>query len=399
MSAHHSSLLKNITMGDFLSYGPGPQVVGLEALNVIIGPNGSGKSNLVEALAVLRAVRGDLALPIRQGGGVNDWLWKGEAEATSAVIEVVFGEGVVATRASHSPGVRFRIEFGSERNRFVVLDERIENETPDRGRVKPYFYFGYERGAPMINVAGEERKLNRADIDQTQSILSQRRDPDAYPEVTRVGDLLARILIYRSWHFGPNAPIRMPCRADVPTDVLLEDFSNLPARLLAISRDPSTKKRLIDLIGQLAPGYSDYTVALEGGVLQLYLTEYGRSVSSQRLSDGTMRYICLLAMLLDPGAASLLVIEEPELGLHPDMLPTLRDLMVEASERVQLVVTTHSTQLVDAMTEQADSVLICEKEASTTHLRRLEQAEVDQWREFGSLGNLWMQGHLGGTRW
>lgn len=399
MSAHHSPLLKTITLGDFLSYGPGRQVVGLQALNVIIGPNGSGKSNLVEALAVLRAVRGDLRLPIRQGGGVNDWLWKGESAAVSAVIEVVFGEGVVASSASHPLAVRFRIEFGSEGNRFVVLDERIDNETPDPGHEQPHFYFGYEKGTPLVSVGGEKRPINRAEIDQTQSILSQRRDPDAYPEMTRVGDLLARILIYRSWHFGPNAAIRMPCRADVPTDVLLEDFSNLPARLLAISRDPSTKKRLIELIGQLAPGYTDYTVALEGGALQLYITEYGCSVSSQRLSDGTLRYLCLLAMLLDPGAASLLVIEEPELGLHPDMLPTLRDLMAEASERVQLVVTTHSTQLVDAMTDQADAVLICEKEASTTHLRRLEQAEVDQWRKFGSLGNLWMQGHLGGTRW
>jgi predicted ATPase len=106
-----------------------------------------------------------------------------------------------------------------------------------------------------------------------------------------------------------------------------------------------------------------------------------------------------LAVLLDATPPPLVVIEEPELGLHPDVLPILRDLMVEASDACQLIVTTHSTQLVDAMTEHADSVLVCEKQESTTMLSRLTQQEVDRWREHGSLGSLWMSGHLGGTRW
>lgn len=393
-------LLKTITLGDFLSYGPGPQLIALRPLNVIIGPNGAGKSNLIEALAVLRAVRGDLRVPIRQGGGVDGWLFKGDTAATAASIEVTFTEGVIPTSpAKKPPSVAYRLTFGSEGGRFVVFDERIADERPDKRARKPAFYFAHDNGTPTITLAGERRPLNRAELDPTQSILAQRRDPDAYPELTRVGDLLARVLIYRGWHFGPDAPTRRPCRADVPTDHLLEDFTNLPARLLAISRDPATKRRLIELLGQLAAGYSDYTVSLEGGALQLYVTEHGRAVSSQRLSDGTLRYLCLVALLLDPGTASLLAIEEPELGLHPDMLPSLRDLMVEASERIQLVVTTHSTQLVDAMTEHADAVLICDKESATTRLRRLEQPEIDAWRRFGTLGALWVAGHLGGTRW
>jgi predicted ATPase len=245
-----------------------------------------------------------------------------------------------------------------------------------------------------------ERHLERAEIDPEQSILSQRRDPEAYPELTRVADLLRRLLIYRSWQFGPDSTARGSCRADVRTDALSESMDNLPARLAVLKRAPTVKRRILELLSELAPGFDDIEVVPEGGALQLYLMEGSRQVPAHRLSDGTLRYPCLLAILLDPDPPPLIVIEEPELGLHPDMLPTLRDLMLEARERTQLVVTTHSSQLVDAMTEHADSVLVCEKDVGgTSRLRRLSQAEIEPLREHGGLGAQWMSGHLGGTRW
>lgn len=388
-------MFARVELTDFLSYGPGPTALDLEPLNVLIGPNGSGKSNLVEAFAVLRAVPRDLPLPIRQGGGVAEWIWRGEPRVTQAKVEVLFGEGLVnLTHPEHR--VRYRLTFGSEGDSFVVLDERIENE---RGDPVPFFFFGYTNGNPMLNVAGGRRYLERAELDRTQSILKQRRDPETYPEVTRTGDLLREIAIYRSWSFGPDAPIRASCLVDVPTDRLLEDFSNLPARLATLKRVPAIKRRLLQALEDLAPGYEDLEIVPEGGRLQLYLTEGDRNVPARRLSDGTLRYLALLAILLDPGPSRLVVIEEPELGLHPDVFPTLRDLMLEASARAQLVVTTHSTQLVDALSDHAGAVIVCEKEGPTSTLRRLDLEEVDRWRQHGSLGALWTSGKLGGTRW
>lgn len=371
----------------------------MRALNVIIGPNGAGKSNLVDALSVLRAVPKDLPLPIRRGGGVKDWLWRGEAPSDRAELEILTGEGWVTEGREKGASVRYRMVFGAAGDSFVVLDERLENEHATAGGSKPYFYFGYERGRPMLNVKGEHRELQRADIDPTQSILSQRRDPDTYPEVTRLADQLGRILIYRNWQFGPDSVLRASCAGDVRGDLLSEDCDNLPVRLAALMRSPVSKRRLVELLGKLAQGFDDLVVVSEGGQQHLYLHEGSMAVPAGRLSDGTLRYLCLLAILLDAGAAPLVVIEEPELGLHPDMLPTIRDLLVEASARTQLVVTTHSTQLVDAMTEQAESVLVCEKHEGATVMTRLQQADVDCRREQGGLGRLWMDGHLGGTRW
>jgi predicted ATPase len=387
-------MLAQITLTDFLSFGPGAHTLELHPLNVLIGPNGSGKSNLVEAFSVLRAVPRDLPLPIRRGGGVDEWIWRGDPnkENAAATLEILFKPQEITDQF-----VRYRVSFGSEAGSFVVRDERIENRF---GSPKPYFYFGYENGRPMLNNAkGTRRALERADIDRTQSILSQRRDPESYPEVAATGDRLKEILIYRAWSFGPQSPIRASCGADVPTDRLLEDFSNLPARLAVLKKNPEKKKKLLQRISDIAPGFTDIEVIPEGGQLRLYLTEDNRNVPAHRLSDGTLRYLSLLAILIDPGPARLVLIEEPELGLHPDMLPGLRDLLVEASLRFQLIATTHSTQLIDTMSEHADAIIVCEKESGTSSMIRLKQELIDRWREFGSLGTLWLSGRIGGTRW
>jgi predicted ATPase len=394
------TLLKSIMLKNFLSFGRESTAIPLTNLNVIIGPNGSGKSNFIEAMSVLQAVPRDLPFPIRQGGGVRDWLWKGKESAENAVIEPVFSKGRIALFPPNDPAIRYRLVFGLEGESFVVIDERIENETPNQGESEPYFYYAYENGRPMLNVKGEKRRqLRREDIDPTQSILSQRRDPESYPEVSRLADLLRGFLVYRTWSFGPNSPLRMSCAPDVRTDRLAEDFSNLPARLAVLKRTPNVKKQLVGLLKELSPGFDDIEIVPEGGQLQLYLTEGSQSFPARRLSDGTLRFLSMLAILLDPTPPPLVVIEEPELGLHPDILPVLRDLLVTASESCQLIVTTHSTQFVDAMTDHADSVMVCEKQAGSTNMTRLSQEQIDKWREHGSLGKLWMDGQIGGARW
>lgn len=408
-----SPVLKSITLNGFLSFGRGVERFPLERLNVLIGPNASGKSNFVEAMSVLRAVPRDLPKPIRQGGRVKDWLWKGDASGTqggmgassgwrssSARMELVFSEGWIA-RFKARPAVRYRLDFGTEGDSFVVLNERVENVDPAPGESTPYFYFGYENGRPMLNVrhATKPRELRREFIDPTQSILSQRRDPEEYPELGRLADVLGGIRIYRRWHFGPDAVVREACGADVRTDHLSEQLDNLPARLAALKRNPGVKRRLVELVRELAPRFDDFDVIPEGGLLTLRLTEDDLSFPARRLSDGTLRYLCLLAILVDPAPPPFIVIEEPELGLHPDIHARLAGLLLEASERTQLVVTTHSDVLVDALTDKPEAVVVCENVDGSTQLERLTTGRLKPWLENYRLGELWLQGEIGGTRW
>jgi len=391
--------IKQLTLDGFLSFAPRSNVLELGALNVVIGPNGAGKSNLVEAFSVLRAVPKDLPLPIRDGGGVKEWIWRGgKPSATEAKLEVVLAEGPVAPN-HRSPSLRYRLTFGAEGETFVVLDERLENADARPGEAKPYFYFGYEHGRAMLNVAGARRELRREDIDPTQSILSQRRDPDSYPEITGLAAELAKIRIYRNWSFGPDSPIRRSCRADVRNDFLSEDFDNLPARLAVLKKDREVKRRLLGHLSDLSPGFEDLEIVPEGGQLQLYIIEGAHSTPARRLSDGTLRFLYLVAILLDPTPPPLIVIEEPELGLHPDTLPVIRDLLLEASRRTQLIVTTHSVTLVDSFTDHPEAILVCDKVDGCTTIDRLDEEQVRAWRAHGRLGELWLSGQLGGTRW
>ena len=117
------------------------------------------------------------------------------------------------------------------------------------------------------------------------------------------------------------------------------------------------------------------------------------------MSDGSLRYLCLLAILLDPEPPPIIGLEEPEMGLHPDLMHKLANLLVDASYRCQLVVTTHSDILVDALTEDYKSVVVCEKRDGRTDMKRLSEPEFSHWLEKYRLGELWTSGQLGGVRW
>ena len=133
--------------------------------------------------------------------------------------------------------------------------------------------------------------------------------------------------------------------------------------------------------------------------MQISFTEGDFAIPASRLSDGSLRYLCLLAILLDPEPPRIVGIEEPELGMHPDLIPGLADLLVVASRRCQLVVTTHSDILVDALSERPESVVICEKNDGQTTMERLDHSDLAHWLEKYRLGNLWVSGELGGKRW
>jgi predicted ATPase len=133
--------------------------------------------------------------------------------------------------------------------------------------------------------------------------------------------------------------------------------------------------------------------------VQVFFTEGNFTVPATRLSDGTLRYLCLLAILCDPEPPPIICIEEPELGLHPDAIPKVADLLISASERTQLIVTTHSDILVDAMTERPEVVLVCEKHEGQTTMNRLDTAKLQSWLDKYRLGELWTRGEIGGTRW
>ncbi len=390
--------IRTIRLENVLSYGPSSGEFPLEPLNVLIGPNASGKSNLIEALSLLAAAPGDLQKPIREGGSVRDWLWKGTHGSNIATVDAA-----VEYPQGQQP-LRHRLSFTESESRFELKDEAIENEKSVNDEKKPFFYYHYRGGNPVLNVLTEEKSRKRRlprNMKHDQSILSQRRDPDSYPELTYLAKKYERMRFYREWSFEQGKPPRHPGRTDLQKDGLLEDASNLALVLDDLLNRPPVKHQILEHSKTFNQSVKDITTSITAGEVQIFFHEEGleHSVPATRLSDGSLRHLCLLAVLCHPEPPPVVCIEEPEIGLHPDIIPKVAKLLIEASSRSQIFVTTHSDVLVDALTDTPESIVVCEKSEGVTQLRRLDKSELEPWLERYRLGELWTSGEIGGNRW
>jgi predicted ATPase len=371
---------------NLLSFGAEGVDVELGPLNVLIGPNSSGKSNLLEVVDLLHALPDDPTVPIREGGGIREWLWKGADTSGPAMISASVRLAHFADILEHVVGldvVSDRVEivmesissgrdtvYSSPTGILEVTRRLLPPEAPEEGKQRP-----------------------------SQSILAQSRSPDPYEPITYLARQYSRIAIYRDWTLGHRSPARSPQPTDLPGDFLLPDASNLGLVLNALQLDSEIDTRTRNELRRFYPAVERVGTRVLFGSILPFVHERGLTepVPATRWSDGMLRYLCLLTILCHPAPPPLVCIEEPELGLHPDIIPRVAELLVEASSRMQLIVTTHSDWLVSALSEVPEAVVVCERDESGTHLERLKPDQLREWLEEYTLGDLWANGHLGGT--
>lgn len=302
--ARDSLLLTRLKVSGLLSFGPTGIDLPLRGLNVLIGANGSGKSNLIEVLALLRASPKSLPAPVKAMGGVRESLWKGQAAAEEAIIDAV------VTNPGKGMALRHMLTIREHGSRFEVADERIENEKAYPGKHQdPYFYYRYQRGHPVLqDFQDTERRLKREQVLPEESILSQVKDPERYPTLARLQNAYSRIRLHRNWWFGPGAALRREQDTQGRRDLLAEKGSNLT--LVLSNFRTKVRKELIHSLKKLYSGIEDIAFQIDSGTVQLFIEETsGRQVPASRLSDGTLRYLFLLAILLNPDPPPLVAIE------------------------------------------------------------------------------------------
>lgn len=392
------TFIRNLRLENFLSYGSEGEEIELQPLNVLIGSNASGKSNLIEAIGLLKATPTDLPAPIRQGGGISDFLWKGQQGIPIANIEAIINY----PQRNHN--LRYKISLTIAGQKLELVDESVENEQPFPGEEDVYFYYRYQQGRPVLNINTIEefgqqriqRSLRREDLIPDQSVLSQRKDPDLYPEISYLVDQFYNISLYREWDIGRYSEPRNPQKTDLPEHPLLENGSNLGLFLNNLQYKLGNKP-IIEQIKKFYEPAEELSIKFSGGTVQIFIREenLAQPIPATRLSDGTLRYLFLMALLLDPTPPPLICIEEPEIGLHPDILPTIAQMLIDASRRTQLIVTTHSDALVSALPPEA--VLVCDRDAKGSHLHRLNPEKLKDWLENYTLGELWRMGEIGGN--
>lgn len=401
-------MIHRLKVSGLLSFGPQGIDLPMEPLNVLIGPNGSGKSNLLEVLALLRASPRELARPIKRGGGIWEWLWKGEESPLKAMIEATVNYPKKASPLRHV------LEFTDHGGRFEVSDERIECAETEfsyrlhQGRhtfdvqTEPKDKRTSSRPILSDSATIESESLGRTIYHERtkpeESVLSQIRDAQTYPALHCLQEQYERIRLYRNWSFGPAAELRRNQSTHDPADFLNEGGANLALVLSHFQGED--KRKLVAALQELFDGIADINCPVTGGAVSLFLEERdGRPIPASRLSDGTLRYLCLLAILLHPEPPPLVTIEEPGLGLHPDVVAHVAELLVNASQRMQIVVTTHSRMLVDVLSDYPSSVVVCEQENGKSRFERLDNDQLKTWLDEYSLGDLWSSGQLGGNRW
>ncbi|NET59903.1 MAG: AAA family ATPase [Symploca sp. SIO2E6] len=382
--------IHTLRLQNFLSYGGEGEEIELQPLNVLIGPNASGKSNLIEAIGLLKATPTDLAAAIRKGGGISEWLWKGEKEPPIAKIEVTI-------EYSPTAFLLYKLDFTAAKQRLEIVNETIGKDYFNEKDDDDFFYYHYQRDSGFISV-GEMEQRPGENLIPNLSMLSQIKEAYLHPGLTYLGNHFYDICLYRDWHIGRNSESRKPQQADLPEHPLLEDGSNLGLFLNNLQYQLGSRP-VIEKLKKFYDEAEELSVKIYGGTVQIFIREEGliRPIPATRLSDGTLRYLFLLALLLDPTPPPLICIEEPEIGLHPDILPTIAEMLIEASQRTQLIVTTHSDVLVSALSPE--SVVVCERNAQGSHLRRLDSDLLKEWLKEFSLGHLWRMGEIGGTRW
>ncbi len=392
--------IKRIKVQNLLSFDEEGIDFELEPLNVLIGANGSGKSNLVDVIDVLTTIPSDFTKPFTQGGGISGWLREGK--------NGLINSARIAVEFDCESG--YEIEFGVNANRPTINEEVIwriipqptADDTHENQRetiTRSELIKGFGDRVFRSQLFGAE--LSKESFSSSKSML---RSPFwgkvislPYPSV----DLFQEVPIYRAINISRPSPARLPQSSDLPGDHMLPNRKNIGSVLSELLNRPQQKSQIISRLKELNAEIVDVRVVISGGTVQVFFQESGSDtpISLSRISDGTFNFLCLLLILLHPSPPPLVCIEEPELGLHPDMIHKVAELLKEASQRMQLIVTTHSDLLVSALSDMPEAIVVCEHDGSGTRLKRLEREPLEAWLKDYKLGQVWLSGEIGGTRW
>ena len=291
--------------------------------------------------------------PIRGGGGIEGWTWKGSTPntgpSTDPSLELVTFPFVPSQSFHHRlvlNGVPFDLDFRLWSEVITNGDGILYQSDLPNSRI-------HMRSGNGELVDTPYHEQHRRD----QSALAQFRSFSDYPHFSWLSFLYERIHIYGTWESGRGTSLRRAQPADARGDVLVEDCSNLGLFLnQTLGIAPAYKRQVVEGMNELYPRFTNYGVVVNSGSVQIFFTEEDTSIPATRLPDGALRYLCLLAILYNPKPLPVVCIEEPELGLHPDIVAGLAKHLRAASERMQLIVTTHSDILIDALSETPESV-------------------------------------------
>jgi len=364
------SALDYVTVKGFKSIAS-IEKLALGPINVLIGANGSGKSNFIEVFAFLHSMReGHLQDYVRRGGGADQLLHFGSKSTKQ---------------------IELKISFGAEVNRYQVVLRPDQNDSLYPADERVYYWDKTKYGSPY-----EEVLLSRE-----SGLEAGISDPTAQRIPNWVRHRLGLWRIYHVHDTSASSPMRKTAQVN-DNRFLRSNGSNLPAFLYLLRRKHRSQYDLIvRTIQRVAPFFDDFQLEpdrLNEATIRLAWKHKNSDLyfGSSSLSDGTLRFIVLATLFLQPEGflPSVILVDEPELGLHPYAITLLASLVRQASAKTQVILSTQSAWLLDHFEPQ--EVLVAERVESSTSIKRLDPKPLAQWLDEYSLGQLWEKNEIGG---
>ena len=338
-------------------------VIPLGRLNLVTGPNGSGKSNLYRALRLLADTAQSRVVPsLAREGGLQSTLWAGPESISR---DVRRGDYPIQGTTRKHP-VNLRMGFASDEFGYLIdlglpssgssafaLDPEIKRECIWHGtRLRPSSLL-VERRGPVVRIhVGDEWSIVSGSLAAFESMMTQIADPRNAPEMLLLRESVRAWRFYDHFRTDAESPARLP-QIGTRTLILGNDGSDLAAAIATI-QEIGDSTDLEEAVTDAFPG-SRIQIITESGRFSLGMQQHGmlRPLDAAELSDGTLRYLLWIAALLTPRPPALMVLNEPETSLHPDLLSALARLIARVAQNTQVVVVTHAEKLIAPLAEMA----------------------------------------------
>jgi predicted ATPase len=351
----------------------------LSRLTIVTGANGSGKSSLYRALRLLADIaQGRIIQSLAAEGGLQSTLWAGPESFSRAMkagtqpVQGTVRKNAISLKLGFSgEDYGYAIDLGLGSASLFSTDPVIKAESLWTGeRLSRSNAFALRNG-PGVRIRSDNGEWQQAytHLAPFDSMMTHCSDPREAIELLVLRERMRDWRFYDHMRTDSEAPARKP-QVGTYTPVLAADGSDLAAAIQTI-REIGDGKQMKDAIADAFPGGS-VAVTSSGAYFQVEMRQHGllRPLLASELSDGTLRYLLLIAALLSPRPPALMILNEPETSLHPDLLPSLARLIVQASKQCQIIVVSHAAALVSALDAEADSrQIVLEKTLGETSVQ------------------------------